>query len=289
MLLRRPHHHLEEANTLTVSSVVLNVKATAQRLSLPLVLYAIACVAITGGLWLAAALVGGRVQESPTMWLFAAGASGPSLAALVALIAFRQGGGILRRRIRAPWLWLPASLVLGALPAVVSALVLDPSMFGSRAPEVVAAMGGPVPFLVVFLIAGPLAEEFGWRGYVQPRLRVRFGVLVTAVILGTAWAIWHLPLFLLEGTTQHAMGLWTPRAMIFLITMLPLSVVYLLVSERLGGGVMAAIVMHFSGNATGALLPQHDDIAALIQLAVVLVLSAGIVVLCRSGRLSRWR
>ena len=49
-------------------------------------------------------------------------------------------------------------------------------------------------FVVTYLVAGPLAEEFGWRGFAQPRLRERFGLIGTSVVLGAAWALWHVPL-----------------------------------------------------------------------------------------------
>lgn len=39
-----------------------------------------------------------------------------------------------------------------------------------------------------------LGEEFGWRGYLQPRLQSIFGKKLGVLILGPIWGIWHLPL-----------------------------------------------------------------------------------------------
>ena len=51
------------------------------------------------------------------------------------------------------------------------------------------------------LLAGPLTEEFGWRGFLQPRLRERYRRIHTTVVLAVAWGLWHVPLFLLPGST----------------------------------------------------------------------------------------
>ncbi|QEW04304.1 CPBP family intramembrane metalloprotease [Microbacterium lushaniae] len=239
-----------------------------------LLFFALACAVISGGFWMALPLVGGAVTTSPGIWLYSLGACGPSLAALLAVLLLSRGD-VPRRRIRRPWVWVPAALVLGALPAVVSAVIVSGGRLGAHAGETITSMGGLLPFIAIFLLTGPIAEEFGWRGYVQPRLRMRLGVLPTAAVLGATWAVWHLPLFLLAGTGQHAMGLFTPRAGVYLLTMVPLSVLFLFVSEWLSGGVWAAIVLHFAGNATGALLPQANLAGGLAQLGVVVALACG--------------
>jgi membrane protease YdiL (CAAX protease family) len=248
------------------------------------VVFAVCCLVISWGLWLAAGLTGADVTTSPTIWLFALGASGPSLAALVAVIVVRGSDPGVRRRIAPPWLWLPLALVLGAAPAVLASMVLDPGGLGAEAGATVAASGGVLLFVVTYLIAGPLAEEFGWRGYVQPRLRTRFGILATAGILGTAWAVWHVPLFFLPGTGQEEMGLFTVRGLVFMVTLLPLSVTYLFLSEALGGGVWAAVLLHFAGNAAGALFPEPSVAGAVIQLVVVVVIAAASVTAWRRLR-----
>ncbi len=38
-------------------------------------------------------------------------------------------------------------------------------------------------------------EELGWTGFAIPRLRLRYGVLTTGLIVGLLWGAWHFPLF----------------------------------------------------------------------------------------------
>ena len=44
-----------------------------------------------------------------------------------------------------------------------------------------------------------LGEEAGWRGYMMPRLKERFGLLNGRLLGGIIWGVWHWPLMLLVG------------------------------------------------------------------------------------------
>ena len=44
-----------------------------------------------------------------------------------------------------------------------------------------------------------LGEEAGWRGYMMPRLKARFGLLNGRLLGGVVWGVWHWPLMLLVG------------------------------------------------------------------------------------------
>ncbi|WP_144440314.1 CPBP family glutamic-type intramembrane protease [Limnochorda pilosa] len=39
----------------------------------------------------------------------------------------------------------------------------------------------------------------GWRGYALPRLQRRFNALVSSLVLGFLWWLWHLPLVFIPG------------------------------------------------------------------------------------------
>jgi membrane protease YdiL (CAAX protease family) len=98
--------------------------------------------------------------------------------------------------------WPVAAVVLGALPAVVSAVVLrGPAAIPPHVAAVAASVGGPLGVVGYTLLAGPLTEEFGWRGFLQPRLRERYRRIRTTDVLAVAWGLWHVPLFLLPGST----------------------------------------------------------------------------------------
>ena len=58
--------------------------------------------------------------------------------------------------------------------------------------------------LPLFIIGGGF-EEIGWRGYLQPKLEKETGYLVSVLMVGVIWCIWHLPLWLISGTVQSAL------------------------------------------------------------------------------------
>lgn len=230
------------------------------------------CVALTWLPWAVLGVLGANLDEGGGMLVFALAASGPSLAALVMWIWRRER----RRLVRWSWSWPIAAVLLGALPPLTaSALTGHLAALPDHAAEVIAGAGGPLGALAYTFLAGPVAEEFGWRGYVQPRLRRYYGQLATTVVLGAAWGLWHVPLYFLNGTGQHDDGLLTAQGLTFFLGLFPLTYVMLFVTERLRGGVPAAILVHAAWNLTEELIPPLGN-GVWVEL-LVLTATAGAV------------
>jgi membrane protease YdiL (CAAX protease family) len=49
------------------------------------------------------------------------------------------------------------------------------------------------PIGIMFGLIAGFFEEFGWSGFVYPRMRANVGPLRAAVALGLLWALWHVP------------------------------------------------------------------------------------------------
>ncbi|GAA0622445.1 CPBP family intramembrane metalloprotease [Kribbella sandramycini] len=226
------------------------------------------CVALSWGPWLLMQLLGVPVDEGAGQLVFGLAASGPSLAALVMWFWHRE------RRQGVSWtpVWFVAAVVLGAAAQLLAtALIGNLAELPGHASSVIAGAGGVLGAAVYTFLAGPVAEEFGWRGYVQPRLRQYYGPLATTAVLGTAWWLWHLPLYFLAGTGQHEDGLFTQQGLVFLLELFPLTFLMLFVTERLRGGVPAAILMHAAWNLTSELVPPLGDAVWLELVAVTAV------------------
>jgi len=124
--------------------------------------------------------------------------AGPSVAGVAGTALFfgKRGLHDLWDRFRAGRVgarWYAVALLTAPLVVlgVLSALSLMSSVFQ---PGVLTA-SDPSTHLVLGLVTGIVAglfEELGWTGFAVPRLRLRYGVVVTGLIVGLVWGAWHL-------------------------------------------------------------------------------------------------
>ncbi|MEM3672877.1 MAG: CPBP family intramembrane glutamic endopeptidase [Candidatus Bathyarchaeia archaeon] len=98
-------------------------------------------------------------------------------------------------------------------------------------------------FIYIFFLGGPFQEEFGWSGYALPRLQARYSALISSVVLGVIWAIWHLPLNLMYfAGPQYQVGLaWLSSTVIlFIFVSIPFTWIY----NNTGGSILTALIFH---------------------------------------------
>jgi membrane protease YdiL (CAAX protease family) len=110
-----------------------------------------------------------------------------------------------------------------------------------------------IPFVFFMLLFGPLPEEMAWRGYALDGLQARWNSLTASLILGTAWTLWHLPLFLIEGSYQHGLGVGTPQFWLYMVDKIPQSVLMTWVCNNNRRSTASAVLFHFMVNFVGEL------------------------------------
>jgi membrane protease YdiL (CAAX protease family) len=101
-------------------------------------------------------------------------------------------------------------------------------------------------------------EEFGWRGYLLPRL-APLGGLQAAIITGVTWGLWHAPLIVLDGY-NYPRHPWPGVATMVLFTT-ALSMIFAWLRFR-SGSVWPPVLAHAAFNAQagfGALLLSRGD------------------------------
>lgn len=200
--------------------------------------------------------------EAGRFWTY-----GPLVAAVLAaaLGGGRRGlHGLAARlgRWRVGARWYGVALVVPALIAFAVAgvhLAMGESWAAAR-PVIFADGLGWLPVVLIALtLTDGLGEEPGWRGFALPRLLRGRGAAAASVLLGVAWAAWHLPLFWTAGATLQG----TSIPLLFLE--LPAkAILFTWLFGHTRGSALLAVLFHGSFNAWG--LPQHTDGSLLLPL-----------------------
>lgn len=150
-----------------------------------------------------------------------------------------------------------------------------------------------VPMIVLLTVLAGLGEEIGWRGFALPRLQARHSALAASLIIGALWGIWHIPLFLTEGTSQHEwlmQGGWLLSAGGYMVFVIAWSIQYTWVFNNTKGSVLMAAVLHGAGNAWigGYIDVYRGHLGGILTFTIVMVIvSIVIVVVAGPANLSR--
>lgn len=207
--------------------------------------------------------------------------AGPSGAGLLLTGLVDRRAGLHRlaarlRRWRVGVRWYLVALLTG--PAVMGATALGLSLASpdfrpdfSTARDTLSIV---VAGIALGLMVGAL-EELGWTGFALPRLRRRYGVLTTGLVMGLLWAAWHFPMF--AGTTDPS-GALTPAlvVVVFLFAWLPpYRVLMVWVYDRTES-LLVAILMHAPISATAFILASlgSEATSGIALLTPVLVWGA---------------
>ena len=189
-------------------------------------------------------------------WVYVAAVIAPHLAALVitAVEGGRAGLRAFYRRVlrQVPFRWAILAICVPPMidwirAAIVVGFGLPHGAFFHRPPRTLTAL----VFGQLVVVAG---EEPGWRGFALPRLIARFGPIGGTLVLGIAWACWHLPLFVIAGTPQYGTG-FLP----FALMLLAWSMVITLVVLRAQGSVIPAMLFHASANICAFTMWESDS------------------------------
>ncbi|MFQ6089007.1 MAG: type II CAAX prenyl endopeptidase Rce1 family protein [Candidatus Methanofastidiosia archaeon] len=223
--------------------------------------------------------------DNPAAW-------GPLVAAfLLTYLSARKVGVIklLKRgvdfRFNKIW-WLPT---LFLMPAITGGALLLAILSGETIPELtwlsnpLTLVVGSYSFIYLLFLGGPLQEEFGWRGYALPRLQARFNALVSSLILGLMWGLWHLPYFFIGEAIiyQHAIfGL--------IISDILIAILMTWLYNNTGGSILTALIFHTTISFSWVLFPTLEtDLGSLYYLILLILASISITIIWGPKRLVR--
>lgn len=223
---------------------------------------------------------------------------GISIAALIltGLTLGKQGVIALLKRFlnwRVGWKWFFVALFL--YPAVFSlAVVLHAVWAGTSidfsnvfAHKIFGASASLPAFILPFFIYDFLTngEEMGWRGYVLPRLQVKYGALTSSLILGVIWAFWHFPRYLAPANTGSFA--------LLIVKCLADAVIYTWVYNNTQGSLLLTTILHAAANTAGVFLPiantqSNENLGAYLLAVIFLItIATAVTLFTGSQKLSR--
>ena len=169
--------------------------------------------------------------------------------------------------------WLAIFLVLG-ISTFIAWIV--PEYFGKERIHTYLPSIFIFPaYLLIMVFFGGGQEEIGWRGYILPFLEKRFGLIIGSLILGIIWAIWHIPLWFMPGSTQVFMNFFA-----FMLSAIGYSYFFSWVIKASGNRLLSGLFAHGVANAFIPLFPtlilEHNVNQIRLWIYALLIFTIGI-------------
>ncbi len=238
------------------------------------------------GLLLVPVVNGLGIHMPITRILFALAGVAPSFVAV--LIVLRGGNGTYRKdffkrivdfsRIRGKWYLLIFFLVpvTGLIAVLINYLIVgqwqDFTTFATFLSEPLTLL----IFMVFTLFFGPLAEEIGWRGYATDQMNEHYHWLTSCLVIGSIWALWHVPMYFIEGTYQFQLAQTSTFDLIlYNIEKFSTSIIMFWIYKNTRRSILAGILYHFSQNFFGEILDLSPAVSQLqtgIQILIAILI-----------------
>jgi membrane protease YdiL (CAAX protease family) len=100
------------------------------------------------------------------------------------------------------------------------------------------------PMLLAQLL-GAIAEEIGWRSFLQTTLEKEMPILLSSIIVGTTWGLWHIPV-------HYSFGIIV--MVIFILMTILFSIIMSVVLKNTKNNIFVSILLHTSFNVSAFVL-----------------------------------
>ncbi len=235
------------------------------------------CFAATWSFWIVAAILSRTPNANGiSTILMLLGLIAPSVTAVITVLtsgsdALKQD---LKRKIVGFYRIKPIYILLAVLlfTSVVAVSILLSTLYGgsleqfSFTEDFSFSVGGTSALLTILLAS--VIEETAWRGYGEDAVGSYFSWFTESIIFGSVWALWHLPLFWIEGTYHFGLKeLGILYILNFLISVIPMNFLTTWVYIKNNRSMLACIILHLFVNTMQekiAMTPQTKCLETLV-------------------------
>ena len=247
----------------------------------------VTCFAATWIFWIAAAMISKSGNDNGvSMILMLFGLMSPAVTAVITVLTSKSKAlkHDLKRKIIGFYRIKPLSIlagIIGFMVIVVLSILLS-LLFGqsigqfSFTEDFSFSIGGTSALLTILLAA--TIEEVGWRGYGEDSVAAYFSWFTESIIFGFVWALWHLPLFWIEGTYHYGLReLGIGYVLNFLISVSPMGFLTTWVYVKNNRSMLACIIFHLFVNTMQekiAMTPQTKCVETIIVFIAAILIVA---------------
>lgn len=236
------------------------------------------------------------LAENQMPVLFIAMCAGPSIVGILSIYLIDGKDGFKKMvsklvKWRVKFRFYIIALFITPVLTIVTFLILSlsspkfiPAIFSSEG-KLMLIIGG----IVGALMAG-FFEELGWTGFAIPKLRARFNVITTGLIVGIVWGIWHFPLFMIKDPSGMIPLLLLLMAR--LLTHLPAFRILMVWIYDRTQSLFLIMVMHMSFTASALIFQPNiesgvDIIKSNLTLTILLYVTVFIVNVVTKGQITK--
>lgn len=237
----------------------------------------VTCFAATWTFWIAAAFISRTENDNGiSVLLMLLGLMAPAVTAVITVLASgsRALKADLKRKLVGFYRIKPRSILAAVIGfvAIVAVSILLSLLFGQSLGQFAFTEGfsfadGGVSALMTILLAAVI-EEVGWRGYGEDSVAFNFSWFTESIIFGFVWALWHLPLFWIQGTYHYELReLGIFYVLNFLISVNPMGFLTTWVYVKNNRSMLACIIFHLFVNTMQekiAMTPQTKCVETVV-------------------------
>lgn len=131
-----------------------------------------------------------------------------------------------------------------------------------------------LPLMIAGIIIGAIGEELGWRSYLQPLLQQRNSILISSIIVGIIWGLWHIGHYKNGIIFMTGFLMFTISASIFISWLLQGTEYNLIISALFHVAINICFLVFFHNSMTDSKYMLLNGIVWLIP-AIGLILFTG--------------
>lgn len=132
--------------------------------------------------------------------------------------------------------------------------------------------------MIIAPFVAPIGEELGWRGYGVDSLRCRFNLFTTSLLFGCIWAIWHLPLFFVQGFYENR--IWH-ASFIYVINLFigSIAAAFLInwVYYKNDRNIVTSIILHFMINFFSILFKTEEFTKCIMTFCLLIFILIAVI------------